>query len=233
MKGRMKWDQDTKRLYEGGVDMCAFFPIGSTGYEAGVPWNGLTKIEEKPTGAEIKKKYANNREYAQLQSKEEYEATMEAFTYPDEFYPCNGMKLIAPGVYAHQQNRKKFGLVYRSLIGNDAEGYDFGFKYHIVYGCLAKPSSTVYETEDDDTDIEAMSWNLSAQAPSMNIAGIKPMASITIDSRTADAAKLAQFEALVYGTDATTGVDATEGTEPTMPTIDKIIEIFGTEAISG
>lgn len=233
MKGRMKWDQDTERLYEGGVDKCALFPIGSTGYEAGVPWNGLTKIEEKPTGAEIKKKYANNREYAQLQSKEEYEATMEAFTYPNEFYPCNGMKLIAPGVYAHQQNRKKFGLVYRSLIGNDAEGYDFGYKYHIVYGCLAKPSSVVHETEDDDTDIEAMSWDLSAQAPSMNIPGIKPMASITIDSRTADAAKLKKFEALVYGTDATTGTDATEATEPTMPTIDKIVEIFGIEAIAG
>lgn len=236
MVGRMKWDQDTQRRYEGGVDMGALFPIGSTGYEPGVPWNGLTKVEEKPTGAEIKKKYANNREYAQLQSKEEFEATLEAFTHPDEFYPCNGMKVIAPGVFAHQQNRKKFGLVYRSLIGNDTDGYDFGYKYHIIYGCLAKPSSTTHESEDDDTDIEANSWDISATAPSVNIPGLKPMANITIDSTLVDAAKLTQFEALVYGTDAVAGgegVDPVAGTEPTMPTIEKIIEIFGTEAISG
>lgn len=228
MVGRMKWDQDTERLYEGGVDMCGLFPFGSSGYEPGVPWNGLTKIEEKPTGAEIKKKYANNRLYAQLQSAEEYEATVEAYTFPDEFYPCNGMKVIAPGVYAHQQNRKKFGLVYRSLIGNDAEGYDFGYKYHIVYGCLAKPSSTVHETEDDDEDIEALSWDISGNAPGTTIPGLKPMASITIDSRTVDATKLKRFEDLVYGSDATSG---SEGSEPTMPTIEKVVEIFGTSAL--
>lgn len=230
--GRLVWDQDTERLYEGGVDKCALFVMGANGYNPGVAWNGLTKIEEKPSGAEITKKYANNGEYAQLQSKEEYEATMEAFTFPDEFYPCNGMKPLAPGVYAHQQNRSKFGLVYRSLIGNDVEGYDYGYKYHIVYGCLAKPASQTHETEDDDTDIEPLSWDISATAPGTKIAGLKPAATFTIDSRTVNANQLAAFEALVYGTDATTGETPTAGTEPTMPTPDKLVEIFGT-AVNG
>lgn len=228
--GKLVWDQDGKRLYEGGVDMCALFVMGASGYNAGVAWNGLTKIEEKPTGAEIKKKYANNGEYAQLQSKEEYEATLEAFTFPDEFYPCNGMKSLATGVYAHQQTRAKFGLVYRSLIGNDTEGYDHGYKYHVVYGCLAKPASVSHETEDDDTDIDPMSWDISATAPGTKIEGLKPAATYTIDSRLVDSAKLTAFENLVYGTDAS---DNVTGTEPTMPTPDKLVEIFGTSGISG
>lgn len=230
--GKLTWDQDGQRLYEGGVDMCALFVMGSSGYNPGVAWNGLTKIEEKPTGADITKKYANNHEYAQLQSKEEYEATIEAFTFPDEFYACNGMKPLATGVYAHQQNRAKFGLVYRSLVGNDTEGYDHGYKYHVVYGCLAKPASQTHETEDDDTDIEAMSWDISATAPGTKIEGLKPAATYTIDSRLVDSAKLTQFEAYVYGTDPVTGETPVEGTEPTMPTPDKLVEIFGS-AING
>lgn len=216
---KMKWDQDTQRFYEGGVDQGALFPLGSSGYEKGVAWNGLTKVEEKPTGAEITKKYANNKQYAQLQSAEEYEATIEAYTFPDEFYPCNGMKQVADGVFAHQQNRKRFGLVFRSLIGNDVDGYDYGFKYHVVYGCLAKPASQSHDTTDDDVDIDPLSWDISATAPSATIAGIKPAATYTIDSRLTSAEKIAQFENLVYGS---------ESSEPTMPTPEQIIEIFGT-----
>lgn len=225
---RLKWDQDTERLYEGGVDMCALFVMGQNGYGVGVPWNGLTKIEEKPTGAEITKKYANNKVYAQLQSAEEYEATIEAFTFPNEFYACNGMKAVTAGVFAHQQNRAKFGLVYRSLIGNDTEGFDHGYKYHVVYGALAKPSSQSHDTEDDDTDIDPMSWDISASAPSDTVTGFKPSATFTIDSTVVDADALTEFENLVYGTDPTTGETPTAGTDSTMPMPADIVRIFGT-----
>lgn len=225
---RLKWDQDTERLYEGGVDMCALFVMGHNGYGVGVPWNGLTKIEEKPTGAEITKKYANNKVYAQLQSAEEYEATIEAFTFPNEFYACNGMKAVTAGVFAHQQNRAKFGLVYRSLIGNDTEGFDHGYKYHVVYGALAKPSSQSHDTEDDDTDIDPMSWDISASAPSDTVTGFKPTATFTIDSTVVDSAALTEFENLVYGTDPTTGETPTAGTDSTMPMPADIVRIFGT-----
>lgn len=231
--GEMQWDQDTERVYEGGVDKVALFVMGPNGYKPGVPWNGFTKLEEKPTGADIKKKYANNKIYAQLQSAEEYEATLEAFTCPREFYECNGKKEMARGVYANQQNRSKFGLVYRSLIGNDTQGYDYGYEYHIVYGCLAKPSNQTHETEDDDKDIDPLSWDISAEAPSTKLNGMKTPATITIDSRTVDAAELKAFENLVYGTDATTGETPTAGTEPTMPTIDRLLEIFTTPVING
>lgn len=230
---RLVWDQDTEREYEGGIDQAALFVMGANGYEAGEAWNGLTKFEEKPTGAEIKKKYANNREYAQLQSPEEYEATVEAYTFPNGFYGCQGMKQIAPGVFAHQQTRAKFGVVYRSLIGNDTEGYDYGYKYHIVYGCLAKPSSQTHETEDDDTDIEPFSWDVSATAPSSTIPGFKPSATYTIDSRLANAAQIKEFEDYVYGTDPTTGETPTAGSEATMPMPEKLIEIFGAEIVNG
>lgn len=227
---RIKWDQDGHRLYEGGVDMGVLFPLGSSGYEKGQGWDGLAKVEEKPTGAEIKKKYANNREYAQLQSKEEYEYTIEAFTFPKGYYECNGMKEIAPGVRVHQQIRKPFGMVYRSLIGSDTEGYDHGEKYHIVYNSLAKPAGIVHETTDDDEDIEVMSWDAKATAPSTSIPGIKPPATITIDSTEVEATALQEFVNYVYGTDASNG---SQGTDPTMPSIEKLIEIFGDSLING
>lgn len=227
---KVKWDQDGHRLYEGGVDMGVVYPLGSEGYETGEGWDGLCKVEEKPTGAEIKKKYANNREYAQLQSKEEYEYTLEAFTFPKGFYACNGMKEIAPGVFAHQQNRKPFGMVYRSLIGSDTEGYDHGEKFHVVYNSRVKPAGIVHETTDDDEDIEAMSWDAKATAPSTSIPGINPPANITIDSTLVKASALEEFKKYVYGND---GANGTEVTEPTMPSIEKLVEIFGESLING
>lgn len=216
---RMEWDQDTKRLYEAGVDRVALSVLGATGYNPCVPWNGVTKIDDKPSGAEITKKYADNREYASLQSKEKYGATIEAYTFPDEFYPCNGMKPIGNGLFAHQQTRSKFGLVYRSLIGNDTEGTDHGYKYHVVYNCLAKPSEQSHESINEDMDISPLSWELDATAPSTNIPGIAPCATYTIDSTKATAEQITAFENLVYGS---------ENTEPTFPTPAKLLELFPT-----
>ena len=138
------------------------------------------------------------------------------------------MKAITAGVFAHQQNRAKFGLVYRSLIGNDTEGFDHGYKYHVVYGALAKPSSQSHDTEDDDTDIDPMSWDISASAPSDTISGFKPAATYTIDSTVVDAAALKEFEDLVYGTDPTTGETPTAGTDSAMPMPADLVRIFGT-----
>jgi hypothetical protein len=220
---RMEWDQDTKRLYEAGVDRVALSVVGPTGYGKCVPWNGITKIDDKPSGAEVTKKYANNNEYAALQTKEKAALTIEAFTYPDEFYPCNGMKMIGSGLFIHQQTRSKFGLVYRNLIGNDTEGTDHGVKYHVVYGCLAKPSEVSHETVNEDMDISPMSWEVDASAPSYAPEGYKPSAEYTIDSTKCTGAQLTAFEDLVYGSDKS---------EPTFPTPEQLVQMFPAGAVT-
>lgn len=197
---KLKWDQTGERLYETGVDKVVLFPMESTGqYGAGVAWNGITAVNESPSGAESTALYANNGKYLNLISNEDFAATIEAYTYPDEFEECDGSKEIAPGVVIGQQKRKAFGLAYRSLIGNDVDGNDHGYKLHLVYGCLAAPSENNHSTVNDSPEAGTMSWSVSTTP--VEVADAKPTATVTIDSTKADKAKLKKLEDMLYGTE--------------------------------
>lgn len=197
---KLKWDQIGERLYETGVDKVVLFPMESTGqYGAGVAWNGISAVNESPSGAEPTALYANNGKYINLISNEDFAATIEAFTYPDEFEECDGSKEIAPGVVIGQQKRKVFGLSYRTLLGNDVDGNDHGYKLHIVYGCLAAPSENNHSTVNDSPEAGTMSWSVSTTP--VEVADAKPTATVTIDSTKADKAKLKKLEDMLYGTD--------------------------------
>ena len=197
---KLKWDQIGERLYETGVDKVVLFPMESTGqYGAGVAWNGITAVNESPSGAEPTALYANNGKYLNLISNEDFAATIEAYTYPDEFEECDGSKEIAPGVVIGQQKRKVFGLAYRSLIGNDVDGNDHGYKLHLVYGCLAAPSENNHSTVNDSPEAGTMSWSVSTTP--VEVADAKPTATVTIDSTKADKTKLKKLEDMLYGTE--------------------------------
>ena len=197
---KLKWDQTGERLYETGVDKVVLFPMESTGqYGAGVAWNGITAVNESPSGAESTALYANNGKYLNLISNEDFAATIEAYTYPDEFEECDGSKEIAPGVVIGQQKRKVFGLAYRSLIGNDVDGNDHGYKLHLVYGCLAAPSENNHSTVNDSPEAGTMSWSVSTTP--VEVADAKPTATVTIDSTKADKTKLKKLEDMLYGTE--------------------------------
>ena len=196
---KLKWDQIGERLYETGVDKVVLFPMESTGqYGTGVAWNGISAVNESPSGAEPTALYANNGKYLNLISNEDFAATIEAFTYPDEFEECDGSKEIAPGVIG-QQKRKVFGLSYRTLLGNDVDGNDHGYKLHLVYGCLAAPSENNHSTVNDSPEAGTMSWSVSTTP--VEVADAKPTATVTIDSTKADKTKLKKLEDMLYGTD--------------------------------
>lgn len=197
---KLKWDQIGERLYETGVDKVVLFPMESTGqYGTGVAWNGISAVNESPSGAEPTALYANNGKYLNLISNEDFSATIEAFTYPDEFEECDGSKEIAPGVVIGQQKRKVFGLAYRTLLGNDVDGNDHGYKLHLVYGCLAAPSENNHSTVNDSPEAGTMSWSVSTTP--VEVADAKPTATVTIDSTKADKAKLKKLEDMLYGTE--------------------------------
>lgn len=197
---KLKWDQIGERLYETGVDKVVLFPMESTGqYGTGVAWNGISAVNESPSGAEPTALYANNGKYLNLISNEDFAATIEAFTYPDEFEECDGSKEIAPGVVIGQQKRKVFGLAYRTLLGNDVDGNDHGYKLHLVYGCLAAPSENNHSTVNDSPEAGTMSWSVSTTP--VEVADAKPTATVTIDSTKVDKAKLKKLEDMLYGTE--------------------------------
>lgn len=197
---KLKWDQIGERLYETGVDKVVLFPMESTGqYGTGIAWNGISAVNESPSGAEPTALYANNGKYLNLISNEDFAATIEAFTYPDEFEECDGSKEIAPGVVIGQQKRKVFGLAYRTLLGNDVDGNDHGYKLHLVYGCLAAPSENNHSTVNDSPEAGTMSWSVSTTP--VEVADAKPTATVTIDSTKADKAKLKKLEDMLYGTE--------------------------------
>ena len=197
---KLKWDQIGERLYETGVDKVVLFPMESTGqYGTGVAWNGISAVNESPSGAEPTALYANNGKYLNLISNEDFAATIEAFTYPDEFEECDGSKEIAPGVGIGQQKRKVFGLAYRTLLGNDVDGNDHGYKLHLVYGCLAAPSENNHSTVNDSPEAGTMSWSVSTTP--VEVADAKPTATVTIDSTKADKTKLKKLEDMLYGTE--------------------------------
>lgn len=212
---KLEWDKTGEKLYESGVDHCALYPWAKTSYGKGVAWNGITAITESPSGAEANPQYADNIKYLNLTSAEDFGATIEAYTYPDEWAECDGSSEIAPGVMIGQQNRKSFGLVYRTKIGNDAAGQDYGYKLHIIYGGQASPSERGYQTINDSPEAITFSWEVTTTP--VNVTGYKPTASLTIDSTKTDADKLAALENILYGS---------EDAEPRLPLPDEIISLM-------
>ena len=200
---KLVWDATGKRLYETGVNQGVLYPMDINGtYTVGVAWNGLTAVTESPSGAEASPLYADNIKYLNLISAEEFGATIEAYTYPDEFAVCDGSAELTPGVSVGQQARKTFGLCYKTLLGNDVDGADFGYKLHLVYGALAAPSEKAYATVNDSPEAITLSWEVSTTP--VSVAGLKSTACLTIDSTKVDAAKLAALEDILYGKNATT-----------------------------
>lgn len=203
---KLVWHETGKKVYETGVDRGVLYVPDAQGvYALGVPWNGLTTVTEAPSGAESNKQYADNTVYVNLVSAEEFNATVEAFTYPDEFEQFDGSAELDAGVYIGQQSRKHFGLSYRSLLGNDLEGTDFGYKLHLVYGAQAAPSERARATVNDSPEAMGLSWELSTTpvvVGEINGVNYKPTAHLTVDSTKADAAALATLEEILYGKDA-------------------------------
>ena len=217
MAFKIKWDQTGERYYETGVDRGVLYPQVSSAYPTGVAWNGLTAVTESPSGAEATPMYADNIKYLNLMSVEEFGATIEAYTYPEEFAACNGEKAVIPGVYVGQQARQAFGMCYRTKVGDDT-GNEY-YKLHLIYGALAAPSEKAYATVNDAPEAITFSWEITTTPVEMT--GCKPTACITIDSRTVDATKLAALETVLYGDDATSG-----GTEGRLPLPNEVLELL-------
>lgn len=199
---RVVWDQDTQRLYETGTDRGVLYKKIKSGtnagqYGTGVPWNGLTGVTESPSGAEETALYANNKKYLSLFSKEDFGGTIKAYTYPDEWEECDGSAQLAPGVTVSQQPRTGFGLTYRTVVGNDAAGEDYGYKIHIVYGATASPSSKDYQTINDSPEAIEFSWEY--KTVPVDVPGHKATSMIVIDSTEVDSAALTAIENILYG----------------------------------
>lgn len=195
----LTWDNTGERLFETGVKNGVLYPIQDSGkYTKGVAWNGLISVTENPSGAEATALYADDIKYVNLLSNEEFGATIEAYTYPDEFAECDGSGQLAEGVLIGQQKRKIFGLCYRTTIGNDVDGNDHGYKLHLVYGCLASPSEKAYSTINDNPDAITFSWEVTTTP--VNVTGFKPTSQITIDSTKVGTEKMEKIEQALYGT---------------------------------
>ena len=194
---KIEWDKTGERLYETGVKNGVLYVQVDGAYPKGVAWNGLTAVTESPSGAEATPLYADDIKYLNLLSAEEFGATIEAYTYPDEFAECDGSASLATGVMIGQQARKTFGLCYRTTIGNDTDGNDHGYKLHIIYGALAAPSEKAYATINDSPEAITFSWEVTTTP--VNVTGAKPTASITIDSTKATPEKLTALEKILYG----------------------------------
>ena len=200
---RLVWDDTGNQIYETGTDRGVLYPMSSSGtYPTGVAWDGLRSIAEKPSGAEETALWANNHKYGSLYSTEEFEFGIGAYTSPEEFDACDGTVAIATGVTVGQQKRSKFGLSYRTLIGNDTDGTDYGYKVHLVYGATASPSEREHSTVNDSPEAEELSWD--CKTVPVPITGQKPSAHLVIDSTKADAAKLEALEEILYGSDNAT-----------------------------
>lgn len=203
---KLVWDKTGERYYETGVKNGVLYIPTEGVYSKGVAWNGLTAVTESPSGAEATALYADDVKYLSLYSAEEFGATIEAYTYPDEFAQCDGSAELTKGVSIGQQNRKTFGLCYRTTIGNDTDGNDHGYKLHMIYGCMASPSEKAYNTINDSPEAITFSWEVTTTP--VSVAGFKPTASITIDSTKADPTKLAALEDILYGKDGEPGSEA-------------------------
>ena len=221
---RLTWDKTGERYYETGVKQGVLYPIQADGrYSKGVAWNGLISVTESPSGAEATPLYADDIKYLNLISNEEFGATIEAYTYPDEFYECDGSASLADGVTIGQQKRKTFGLCYKTTVGNDVDGNDYGYKLHLIYGCLAAPSEKAYNTINDSPEAITFSWEVSTTP--VSVKGFKPTSQITIDStKIAEGkkAKLTELEDILYGKDG----DGGSATDPRLPLPDEVATLF-------
>ena len=209
------WDDTGNRLYETGVDRGVLYIPTAGVYDDGVAWNGLTAVTESPSGAEATPIYADNIKYLNLVSAEEFSCTLEAYTYPDEFLQFDGGANPVAGVTVGQQNRTTFGLSYRTLIGNDVDGTDHGYRLHLVYGCLAAPSEKAYATVNDSPEAITFSWEVSTTP--VSVTGLKPTSVVTIDSTLVQPADLTAFETILYGD---------VGTDPALPLPDAVVAAF-------
>ena len=199
---KIVWDESGKRTYETGVRNGVLYLLDAQGaYSKGVAWNGLTAVTESPSGAEPTALYADDMKYLELFSAEEFGATIEAYTYPEEFEKCDGSASLGVGVTIGQQDRATFGLCYKTVIGNDVQGSNYGYKLHLIYGAKAKPSEKGYQTINDSPEAITFSWEVSTTP--VNVEGFKPTACVTIDSTRIEPGKLAQIEALLFGGEAT------------------------------
>lgn len=216
---KIVWDKTGERLYETGVKQGVLYIPTDGVYSKGVAWNGLTAVTESPSGAEATALYADDIKYLNLMSNEEFGCTIEAYTYPEEWAACDGSASLAAGVTIGQQSRKTFGLSYRTTIGNDVEGSDYGYKLHLIYGGLAAPSEKAYATINDSPEAITFSWEVSTTP--VNVTGHKPTAHLEIDSTKADKDKLSALEAILYGD---------ENTEPRLPLPDEIATLMAAAA---
>ena len=203
----LTWDVQSERYYETGVSKGVLYPFKEGKYSKGVAWNGLTAVNENPSGAEPTPLYADNIKYLNLLSNEEFAATVEAYTYPDEFAECDGSAELAAGLSVGQQKSIPFGLSYVTKLGNDTDGQDHGYKIHLIYGALAKPTQKNYATINDTPEAITFSWELSTTP--VAVPNMRPTACITIDSTKVEAGKLKKIEDKLYGT---------ETEEATLPT---------------
>lgn len=214
---KLVWDATGSREYETGVKNGVLYVQNESGtYEKGVAWNGLISVTESPSGAEATPLYADDIKYLELFSTEEFGATIECYTYPEEFEACDGSAEIATGVVIGQQNRSSFGLCYRTTLGNDVKGNEYGYKLHLIYGCKAAPSEKAYSTINDSP--EAITFSYEVTTTPVQVTGHKPTASLIIDSTKVQPDKLALIEAKLYGD---------VSTEASLPTPDEILEIIG------
>lgn len=216
---KIVWDATGERLYETGVKQGVLYIPTDGVYSKGVAWNGLTAVTESPSGAEATPLYADDIKYLNLMSNEDFGCTIEAYTYPEEWAACDGSASLAAGVSIGQQPRKTFGLSYRTTLGNDTEGNDYGYKLHLVYGGLAAPSEKAYATINDSPEAITFSWEVTTTP--VNVTGHKPTAHLEINSTKADKAKLAALEAILYGD---------ETNEPRLPLPDEIAELMAVAA---
>jgi len=194
------WDKTGEHLYESGVSKVVLYPMQDDGaYSKGVAWSGVTNISESPSGAEPTAYYADNIKYLNLVSAEDYAASIEAYTYPDEWEECDGSAELVPGVSIRQQARKMFGLCYRTEIGNDTQGIGYGYKLHLVYNGLATPAEEEHQSINESVEPGNPSWDISTTP--VKVTGKKPTACVTITSTKVDSTALAELEAILYGDD--------------------------------
>lgn len=213
---KLVWDKTGERLYETGVKQGVLYPQAAGGtYPKGVAWNGLTNITESPSGAEATALYADDIKYLNLVSAEEFGGTIEAYTYPDEFAECDGSAALTEGVFIGQQDRKTFGLCYRTTLGNDVDSNGHGYKLHLIYGALAAPSEKAYATINDSPEAITFSWEF--KTTPVNVTGHKPTASLTLDSTKVSETKMAALEKVLYGDGET---------EARLPLPDEVLQIL-------
>ena len=223
---KLEWDKTGERLYETGTDRGVRYVASNGTYPTGVAWNGLTGVDENPSGAEANAQYADNIKYLELRSAEDFGATVTAYTYPDEFEQCDGSAEPTEGMYIGQQARKMFGMSYRTKIGNDVDGDEHGYYIHLIYGATASPSQRSYKTVNDSPEPIEFSWEVTTTP--VNITGYKPVAHIRINSTKADPEKLAVLESVLYGANAEGNA---EGRTASLPLPDAVKTILTTGQI--